>query len=364
MASYLAADPENMTLLADTAWAAYEAGERDLASELVSRASHAVPPTPRLRNLALLLAIADNRLEEADALALSLLAESPGDPGLLYDRAWIAALERRFAAANALLTPEAAAASAEARAFKVRLLHHVHAYDEALGWGEEMIAKGHLEPALLGALALVAMDADQPALARSYAEAGAGGAEAELTLGLFAIEEGAANIALSRFDAALTAQPAHPRAWAGRGLALLSLGDPAGASAALEKAARLFETHLGTWVALGWARLIAGDRSASRAAFAQAVAIDDNFGEGHGGLAVLDILDGDAEGGTRHAKLAARLDRAGLGAMLAHILLAEGQGKAEVAERIWRQALGAPIGENGQTLEQAVAVLARSGGRR
>lgn len=364
LTSFLAVDPANPSLLIDAAWAAYDAGERDLAGDLIARTGSGSRQAPRVRNLEMLLAIADDRLEEADALATALLSEQPGDPALLFNKAWIAALRRRFAEANALLTPDAALAFPHARVFKVRLLHHVQAYDEALDWGEDLIANGHQEPNLLGALAMVAMDADRPDIARRYAEAGAGGAEAELALALFAIEQGAADSAIERFDKVLEAQPAHPRAWAGRGLALLAQGDAAAAAAALEKAADLFETHLGTWVALGWARLIAGDHPGARAAFERAVAIDDNFGEGQGGLAVLDILGGDTEGGERRARLAARLDRAGLGAMLANILLAQGQGKAGLAHRIWQQALAASIGENGQTLEQAIAAIARGGGRR
>lgn len=362
--SFLVADPGNAALLTDAAWAAHDAGERDLAGEMIARAARAGPLSARARNLALLLAIADGRLDEADALAADLLAERPDDPALAFNRAWIAALRQRFAEANAILTPDAAMAFPQARAFKVQLLHHVRAYDAALDWGAALVAQGCREPELLGALAMVAMDADRPDLARGYAEAGAGGAEAELARALFAIEDGAAIDALARFDTVLAAQPAHPRAWAGRGLALLGQGDARGASAALAKAADLFETHLGTWVALGWARLLAHDHGGARQAFERAAAIDDNFGEAQGGLAVLDMLGGDAEGGKRRAKLATRLDRSGLGAMLANLLLAQGQGKAEAADRIWRQALAAPIGENGQTLEQAIAVMARSGGRR
>lgn len=269
MVSFLAADPDNAALLIDTAWAAYDAGKRDLAGEMIARASQAGPLSSRARNLALLLAIADGRIDEADALVEALLAEQPGDPALLFNRAWIAALRRQFAEANAILTSEAAMAFPHARAFKVQLLHHVQAYDEALDWGEALIALGYREPELLGALALVAMDVDRPELARRYAEAGAGGVEADLTLALFAIEDGAPGDAVTRFDKVLAAQPRHPRAWAGRGLALLGQGDARGASAALAEAADLFETHLGTWVALGWARAYA--RSTIARAFRSAM---------------------------------------------------------------------------------------------
>jgi hypothetical protein len=88
-------------------------------------------------------------------------------------------------------------------------------------------------------------------------------------------------------------------------------------------------------------------------------AIDPNFAETHGALAVLDIAGGQDEEGRRKAEVALRLDRGAFGGQLAMLLLLERAGDRAGADRIRARALAMPAGPGGQTIAQALVTLAR-----
>ena len=126
----------------------------------------------------------------------------------------------------------------------------------------------------------------------------------------------------------------------------------------LERGAEAFGDHLGSWIAAGWAYYIAGDLARSRACFERALAVDSNFSEAHGGLAVLDLVAGDEAGARRQADVALRLDRASLGGVLARTLLMERDGDAAGAAKARERAMRAPIGAGGTTLADAIGRFA------
>jgi tetratricopeptide (TPR) repeat protein len=160
--------------------------------------------------------------------------------------------------------------------------------------------------------------------------------------------------ALTLFDRALAVHPEAPRAWIGKGLTLLAAGQVDAAAPALEKGAGIFGDHLGAWVAAGWAQFMRNDLAAARRDFEAALAHDENFAELHGGLAVIDLVEGDIEGAKRRTDIAQRLDRNCFGAALARILLLELEGKPEQAGKIRDRMLNLPVGLDGRTLAQSV----------
>ncbi|PXA97245.1 hypothetical protein DMC47_14800, partial [Nostoc sp. 3335mG] len=118
--------------------------------------------------------------------------------------------------------------------------------------------------------------------------------------------------------------------------------------------------HLGSWIAAGWAHLLAGDAMTARARFDHACALDDNFAEAHGSLAVLDLLAGDVDSGRRRTEVALRLDRESFAGTFAAMMLAAGAGDAARAEAIMARALTTPLDPQGTTIAEA---LARMGAR-
>jgi tetratricopeptide (TPR) repeat protein len=205
---------------------------------------------------------------------------------------------------------------------------------------------------------VVAMDDDNYELARYYALQAKGGTEALTSQGLISLNDDAPETAIALFDRALSENPGAARAWLGKGLSLLAIGDAEAAVSCLDKGATIFEDHLGSWIALGWTHFIRQDIVAARHSFEQAMMLDDNFAETHGGLAVLDIMDGNIDSARRRTDVALRLDKQCFGGILARTFLLEIDGKPELASKIREHAMNIPIGIDGKTLAQAMIGLA------
>ena len=80
--------------------------------------------------------------------------------------------------------------------------------------------------------------------------------------------------------------------------------------------------HVGSRHAVGWCHVLQQDLPAARANFAQALAMDRNFAESHGALAVVDVLQARTAEARRGIARALRLDSGCLSAVLAQKLLA------------------------------------------
>ncbi len=352
---FLAGDPDNLSLLADAASAAFDERAFDQAADLLDRHARLAPLTPALLNLKGLIALAQQRFAEAAEIFGAVRAAGVDDPALRFNLAWSKAMTGSYGDALALLDDAALAVSARAPALKIQMMHHLEMYDEALAQGAAMAERFPDNHALMGALATLALDAEKPELAQHYAARAGDNDEGQAALGVLALGAYDQPRALALFDAALARQPRNARAWVGRGLGLLAGGDAAGGAQAIDRGAELFGDHLGSWFASGWAHFVEGDNAGARASFERALALDDTFAESHGGLAVMDILDGRLDAARRGADIALRLDRKCFGGALAKSLLLERSGHAELAQKIRQIALTTPIGPGGQTILQAMA---------
>jgi Flp pilus assembly protein TadD len=129
------------------------------------------------------------------------------------------------------------------------------------------------------------------------------------------------------------------------------------ARALFERAVDAMPGHIGTWLAYGWCLLFLGDRADARAAFGRALALDANFGESHGALAVVDALEGHAGPARDGIRRAHGLEPGGLAAAYAQALL---DGQAHDPQRflaLAERVLGRHATPDGRRL--ADVVLAR-----
>jgi len=351
---FLERDPDNLPLIADAASAALAEGDPEQASGLIGRYAGIAPLPPALVNLQGVVALSENRYEDAAAIFGSLLRGGVGDPGLRFNLAWAKAMLRDYEGASELIDEAVAAASPRAAALKVQALHHLGRLDEALDWGRRLADQRPADTGLMGALAIVALDAEDADLARTYALRAGDAHDGLAALGMLELDQDHVDESLALFDRALAASQNDARAVLGKGLALLVKGDSGQAAELIHRSAGLFGSHLGSWVASGWAYFVNGDQRRAREAFEQALAVDDNFAEAHGGLAVLDVLAGQIESARRRTEIALRLDRNCFSAALAKSLILANQGDAGSAERVLKMALSAPIGPEGKTLAQAM----------
>jgi tetratricopeptide (TPR) repeat protein len=358
---FLDHDPTNVRLIADAAATALEEGAPDTARALIDRCEQLAPASPVLMNLKGLVAIHARAFGEASRLFESLLADSPSDPALRFNAALCGTALGEHERADALLDERTAAASAQAARLKIQTLHHLARLEDAIATGAALSGLYPNDAPLAGALAAVALDAGDLPLAEQYAERAGEQHDGLAALGMLRLGDDKVAESLTLFERSLAADATDARALLGTGLALVATGDLERAPAYLDGAAEGFGRHLGSWVAAGWAYFVKGDYATSRARFETAEAIDDTFAETHGGLAVLDILEGRLESAQRRTAVALRLDRNCFAGALAKVLLLAGQGDIRSAERVRNIALNAPIGPNGRTLAQAMARMGAGG---
>jgi tetratricopeptide (TPR) repeat protein len=357
--AFLDVDGGNPALLGDAADAAFAAGRLPLAADLLDRCAAIAPLPQHLRNLAGVVALAQERFAYAADQFERLRREGGDSPELRFNLAWALAMLERHAEAAELLDDVAIAVSPHGPALKVQALHHLGDLEAALAEGRALVERHPGDQALLGAMASLAMDADENDLARAYAERAPDNPQAQAALGMFALDAGDTERALRSFESALAQRPGTPRALIGKGLALLAKGEAGAGAEALEAGAASFRTHLGSWIAAGWAHLLAGDRDKAKAMFERSVETDGAFSEGHGGLAVLAFMAGDLAEAGRRCETALKLDRQSLGGTPARIMLLEANGDGEAASRIRNVALATPVGTSGKTLLQALADMNR-----
>ena len=210
--------------------------------------------------------------------------------------------------------------------------------DEAIALGLAYLEKRPDDPAVCGLLSTLYIDSEDLEAAAKYAEIATRGdgkiPEGWVTLGMLELAGQHDKKATEHFDRALELKPSSGRARAGRGLAQVLDMQFAGAVADLQEATRLMPTHIGTWHALGWTQIFNKDVAGAKATFEHALALDRNFAESHGALAVVAIIEGkldEAQVATRKALL---IDKMCYSGRFAQSLLLSAKGRADLGEKI------------------------------
>ena len=351
---YLESDPNNAALLNDAAETALAEGQPKIARDLLERSSRRAPLTGAQQGLAGLAAMRDNDFAAAGQIYEKLLEASPSDASIRFNLAWSWAMTKNLKGALALLDQATTAALPQAAMLHVQLLHDQGEFEAAAEQASLHLTQHPDHPGLLGAVSVLAIDNEDVELARRCAEKAGDNPDALTTLGTLALGEQDPR-ALDMFSAALGKNPHAPRAWVGKGLAEMAAGDHAAAARDIRHGAEMFSEHVGSWIAAGWAQLLVRDLAASRASFDRALALDHNFAESHGSLAVLNILEGRHEEAQRQADTALRLDPKSFSAALARALLLQARGNADAARAIVERALNTPVDGRGLTIAAAIA---------
>lgn len=352
---FLEHDPDNLALIADAASAAVDEGDAEAAAALFGRYAALAPLPPSLCNLKGLAAMREGRFDDAVEAFEALRAAGENAPAIRFNLAWARAMAGDHEGALALLDDEVVAAGPRAAALKVSLLHRAERVDDALECGQKLVELYPDDPALMGALASAALDAEQVELARLYAGRAGTSHDGLTTLGLLLLDEDRAEESSALFDRVLAGDSGNARALLGKGLGLLSRGEVDAAADRIDAAATSFGDHLGSWVAAGWVHYVKGDLATSRARFETALALDDSFAETQGALAVLDLLEDDLESARQRTQIAIRLDRNCFAGALARSMLLEREGRDKAARKVRDAALNFPIGPGGRTIARSLA---------
>jgi tetratricopeptide (TPR) repeat protein len=358
--SYLHSDPANRALLADAAEAALDENRPQDALDLLSRSEALGPLPPRETNLRGVAALQLRLYDRAAAAFESLVAAGVDGGAIRSNLAWARAMAGDREGALALLGDGTGSEVPDAAMLEVQLLHDRGDFEAAAAKARLYLDRHPDHPGLNAAASVLALDVEDAELAARAARAGGDHPDALTTLGTLALGSDRPETARDLFDRALAQNEGVPRAWIGRGLSRMLSGDKAGAPADIDRGAEMFGDHLGSWIAAGWAHFVAGDIETARRRFETALSLDATFGETHGSLAVVDLLQGRVEDGRKKAETALRLDRESASAAFARTLLAAGAGKEREARRIFEAALETPVDRQGRTLGQAMARMGLS----
>lgn len=355
---FLGGDPRNASLLSEAAETAMAQGRPDVARDLLDRLAALAPLDPHHRNLAGLAAMRAGNFADAAKWFEGLLSENPDEPALRFNLAWCLATLRNTDGASALLDSATLDALPQAAALHVQLLHDKGDFEDAAAEANRLLETYPDHPGLLAAASVLALDVDDAELARSYALRAGSHPDALTTLGTLALADLHNAEAMSFFAQALERDAYSPRAWVGKGLSELAAGSNATAAHDLQHGAELFGRHVGSWIAAGWAHIMTSELAAARSCFDKAYELDRNFGETHGSLAVLNILEGRIDEARRLATTGLRLDPRSMASTLAQALLLSSAGRPEAARAIIERAMRTPIDSTGRTLSSVLAKLA------
>jgi Flp pilus assembly protein TadD len=333
----LAADPGNPHLLAMVIDLSLACGEFARAERHVRAAQLAHPHDAYFMARAGELHLARRQWAEAAAIFADLLARQ-ADVNLAYNLAYALQAQGRHADAWAVLEPyrESPELAASIVTLMVRVLHHLRRNEVAIALVEARLEHCQSDAGFLAAASLVSLDGGRLDLAERLGGAALAredkGAplEALVALGSLALARNDGVAASSLFEQVLARQPLEGRSWSGMGTASLLRRDFVAAQAQLERAVAYLPEHIGSWHLLGWSRIFNDDLTGAQQAFQQALELDRNFGESHGGMAAVLALQGLRDEAETAIELARKLDPNGLSASYAMMVLS---GQTQDAER-------------------------------
>ena len=326
---YLLRDPENWNLRADLFDAALAAGELETARAEVERALAARPADAAWRNRQSMLLLATRQYPQAQAALEALIAEGHGNPVVRYNLAYALFAQGQLEPASALLEPLLAQTDESvglAWTLWLRCQHRLDRLKEAVdAFAAALATQRPMPPDAFGAASLMALDEARLDEARAWSERALRGRtdqlEALATRGTLALAEQDAPSSLRWFDAALRVNPKDGRTWSGVAFARMLQMDFAGAQDAFRKAVANLPGHVGTWVGFGWCQFLANRIDDARASFEEALRLDRNFAESHGGMAVVLAKMGETQRARNEIEIALRLDPKSLSARYAEAML-------------------------------------------
>jgi tetratricopeptide (TPR) repeat protein len=330
---FLQQDPDNWNLRADVFDAAVAAGQLETARAEAERALAARPDDAAWQHRLATLMLASKRYPEAQSSLERLIAQGHRDPAILHNLAFALFRQGRSEAASAVLEPLLGSPEPDAAVAWVlwlRCQHWLGRVAAALDALRKRLSVAPVPVEALGVASIMAADVEQLGEAAQWADAALSTRpdqlEALATKGTLALAEQDASGALAWFERALEQNPTDGRCWSGVALARMLGGDLARADDAFARAVTTMPDHIGTWIGWGWCLVAQKRLPGAHAKFEQALALDRNFGESHGCIAVTLARSGRKEEAEREIALALRLDPRGMAARFAQAVLS---GQAE-----------------------------------
>ncbi|WP_160153359.1 tetratricopeptide repeat protein [Microbulbifer sp. ALW1] len=340
-------DRENPLLTQDLLSKYFETGALDQGREFIDALPESVLGFPSVSHSAGMLCLAVSDYRQAEFCFRWADAKAPGQLAIQYNLAYTMFQQHQYAEAETILQ-SIAEPTAEVLVLKARADHHLGKFDHAIDALDAAIAlDGDLQAS--GLLALVYNDCGSREKAIELAEMVLE-QEPHQFEALLAMAD--AYTALQSYaeasrwcDMGLTEYPSVGRFWTVKGQLQLVDFDFNEARASFTKAVELMPEHIGTWHLLGWSEVLRDDLGAALHAFERALELNRNFAESHGGLAVVNALQGNWDTAQQASKRALGLDHSNLSGRYAEALCLEHRGQAGAAEQLRQKLFATPTGQ-------------------
>ncbi len=320
-------DRSNPRLRRDTLDAATAAGDFDYLRDEADRALAAAPGDPAAIFDAATARIGLREYDVARNLLSPLQALDPTPPAVHTNLALCHYCLRDFDAARAAATKayESGARDAGTLRLLVSSCHHLGLMDEARAIADENEAAAREDGPLAATYALMYLDADDGRSAFRWAKSALARNPDSVDALVVDATVATAQMDLARaerhYSRVLELAPRTGRAHLGLGTLAMLSRDLAGAKQHVIRALDELGGHVGTWHLLAWAHLMSGEMGEAEKAFQQALELDRNFAETHGGLAAVAAIRGDRATAERELEVARRLDPQCLSAHFAQSVL-------------------------------------------
>ncbi len=196
----------------------------------------------------------------------------------------------------------------------LRSMHRQGHIDAALALFESLVSSNNVDGIndhAYGVASLLAVDANRMDLASLWSQQALSSLpeqrEALVAGATAALAEKNLQQAKKLSEKAVNHYPQEGRAWSVAGVTSMMEHKFEEARNQLRKATELMPRHIGSWHALGWCEL-QNDLSAARIAFENALALDHNFADSHGALAVVLLMQDHPTEAKAHITRALKLD--------------------------------------------------------
>ena len=342
--SYLSSDPDNNVLLVDAFETALQAALFSKAEQFLADAQSRQTDTTAWQFRASNLYLAQGRLQDAQAVLISLEELQGPHPAIIHNLAFICFQKNDFAGALELLgnvldnVGHTVQDISQLQVLWLRCMHRLLRLEEALEYALQQQKVNRLSDQAAGIASLVAVDLGNMELAATWARQ-ALASNPEQVEALVAN----ATVALSQKNTDLSRQcllrALTKNATDGRVLSLLGFTEMYDmkidqALPYLQDAVVYMPKHIGTHLGLGWLYFIQKNLDAASAEFDAALALDRNFSESHGAIAVIAAMQNQVEKAEQHIELALRLDKTNFSAPYAQAILSGEANDAEAIKRL------------------------------
>jgi len=355
---FLSHDPTNPMLLTDALRLAIEAGDLGNGKRLLDHLAQHPVDDPQVCALALHLALQAHDFSTAAAYGDKAVQAGVEHPAVIYNAAFAHFYSGDYLGTTELFARHAAGQdNSAALLLHARALHHQELTEEAEPLVAQALAQEPQSNEARGLLALLRYENDDLdsalSLSREVLVEDPDQLDALIACASAHFEQRDIGASRNAWEHTVQAHPRCGRAWSGLGQLEFNELQFDQAEQHLRQAVEFMPDHIGTWHLLAWIYILRNDSRAAREALLKSYELDRNFGETHGGLAVVDIMDGLEDEGRFGIRRALKLNPDGLGARYAEMLLLQRAGKAEEASQLVQQVLAktSPDGHNsGQVL--------------